>query len=198
MKTSIHHLIAAAFVALAAAGCTSAPSRFYTLNSTATADGSPALSCVVAIDPVSIPAEVDRSQFTVQVGPNQVEVNEFNRWAAPLNEAIARAIAGDLSVQLGTTRVASAQLANFNPDYRVAISIQRFDSVPGKSALVEALWVVRKQGAATAVSGRTIASETVTAASFEVLTAAHSRALAKVSADIAAAIRAKADEKPTS
>ncbi len=196
MKTSIHHLIAAAFIALVAAGCTSAPSRFYTLSSTAVADGSPALSCVVAIDPVSIPAEVDRSQFTVQVGPNQVEVNEFNRWAAPLNEAIARAIAGDLSVQLGTPRVASAQLANFNPDYRVAISIQRFDSVPGKSALVEALWVVRKQGAAAAVSGRTIARETVTDASFDALTAAHSRALAKVSADITAAIRAKADEKP--
>ncbi len=197
MKISIHHLIAAAFVALVAAGCTSAPSRFYTLSSTAATDGSPALSCVVAIDPVSIPAEADRSQFTVQVGPNQVEVNEFNRWAAPLNEAIARAIAGDLSVQLGTPRVASAQLANFNPDYRVAISIQRFESVSGKSALVEALWVVRKQGAAAAVSGRTIASETVANESFDALTAAHSRALAKVSSAIAAAIRAKADEKPT-
>jgi len=92
--------------------------------------------------------------------------------------------------------VATAPLANFDPDYRVTINIQRFESVPGKSVLVEALWVVRKSAGGAAQSGRTLASEPVSGNGFDVLAAAHSRALAKVSSDIAAAVRVEADEKP--
>ena len=66
------------------------------------------------VGPVSIPAEVDRPQFTVQVAPNRVAIDEFNRWAAPLNENIARVVAGDLAALLGTPRVAACPLANFD------------------------------------------------------------------------------------
>jgi hypothetical protein len=45
-------------------------------------------------------------------------------------------------------------------------------------------------------SGRTVAREGVTDSSFDALAAAHSRALATVSEDIAAAIRAEAARKP--
>jgi len=197
MKTNhITHLFLITCVAALAAGCASAPSRFYTLNSTATGDGSPAAPCAVVVGPVSIPALVDRPQFTVQVAPNRVEVDEFNRWAEPLNQNIARVVAGDLAVLLGTSQVATVPLANFNPAYQVTINIQRFESVPGKSALVEALWVVRKSAGGAAQSGRTLASEPVSGSGFDALAAAHSRALAKVSGDIAAAIRTEADEKP--
>ena len=65
--------------------------------------------------------------------PNRVDVDEFNRWAAPLNDSIARVVAGDLAVLLGTPRVATAPLANFNPAYRVTIDVQRFESVHGRS-----------------------------------------------------------------
>jgi hypothetical protein len=39
---------------------------------------------------------VDQPEFVVQVAPNRVDVDEFNRWDAPLNDGIARAVAGDL------------------------------------------------------------------------------------------------------
>jgi hypothetical protein len=57
------------------------------------------------------------------------------------------------------------------------------------------VWVVCFPAGATAQSGRTIASEPVSDESYDALAAAHSRALAKVSSDIAAAIRAAADTK---
>jgi hypothetical protein len=196
MKNRISHLILIAFVAVTAVGCASAPSRFYTLNSTATGDGTPAASYAVVVGPVSVPALVDRPQFTVQVVTNRVEIDEFNRWAEPLNDNIADAIAGDLAVLLGTPRVATVPLANFDADYRVTISIERFESVPGKSALIEAVWVVHKSAGGTSQSGRTVASEPAQGDGFDALAAAHSRALAKVSSDIAAAIRAQADVKP--
>jgi hypothetical protein len=190
------HRLLIAVVAAAAAGCgTSAPSRFYTLASTATAEGAPSARAGVMVGPVSVPASVDRSEFVVQVAPNRVEIDEFNRWAAPLGESIARTVAGDLAALLGTPDVATAPFANFDPDYRVTIDVQRFDSVQGESALVDAVWAVRATAGGKTRSGRTVAREPLQGEGFDALAAAHSRALAKLSADIAAAIRAAAQAR---
>lgn len=196
MARRIAQLISIALVAAAAAGCSTAPARFYSLASTATADGTPATSAAVMVGPVTIPASVDQPEFVVQVAPNRVEVDEFNRWVAPLNDGIARAVAGDLVVLLGTPEVATAQLANFTPDYRVTIDVQRFESIQGDAALLEAVWTVRKTAGGETRSGRTVAREPVQGQGFDALAAAHSRAIAKMSADIATAIRAEAEKKP--
>jgi hypothetical protein len=195
MKIQITQFVSIACVAVLAAGCASAPSKFYTLNSTAKSDGAAAASYSVVVGPVSVPAEVDRPQFTVQIAPNQIAVDEFNRWAAPLKDNIARVVAEDLTTLLGTSQVSTLPLANFEPAYRVSIEVQRFESVPSKSALVEAVWVVRKVSDKVSQSGHTLATEPVSGDGFDALAAAHSRALAKVSGDIAAAIRTEADTK---
>jgi hypothetical protein len=188
--------ISIALAALAAAGCgTSAPTRFYTLHSTVTANDAPSASYGVMVGPVSVPASVDRPQFVVQVAPNRVEIDEFNRWAAPLGESIARTVSGDLATLLGTPDVATAPFANFDPAYRVTIDVQRFESVQGESALVDAVWAVRATAGGATRSGRTVAREQVQGEGFEALAAAHSRALAKLAADIAAAIRAAAQAR---
>src|ERR1700747_2432384 len=102
MAGRIARMILIALLAAQAVGCASAPARFYSLDSTATATNAPAERATVMVGPVSIPASVDQPQFVVQVAPNRVDVDEFNRWDAPLNVSIARAVAGDLAVQLGT------------------------------------------------------------------------------------------------
>jgi uncharacterized lipoprotein YmbA len=119
-------------LAAALSGCASAPAQFYTLAATARpeAGASPA-AYVVAVDGVALPATVDRPQFVVQKGPNRVAVDEFNRWAAPLASSVARTLAENLVVLLGTPRVVSGPLApSFDPAYRVTVDIQRFESVP--------------------------------------------------------------------
>ncbi|MGA9725392.1 MAG: PqiC family protein [Candidatus Binatus sp.] len=196
MARRIAQVISIALLAVIAAGCSTAPARFYSLASTATADGTPATSASVLVGPVTIPASVDQPEFVVQVAANRVEVDEFNRWVSPLNDAIARAVAGDLVVLLGTPDVASAQLANFAPDYRVTIDVQRFESIQGQAATLEAVWTVRKAAGGEIRSGRTVAREPVQGQDFEALAAAHSRAIAKMSADIATAIRTEAEQKP--
>jgi uncharacterized protein len=192
MMRRIVPLVAAAAIA----GCgTSSPARFYTLNSTATPIAAPVAHASVMVGSVTVPASVDRPEMVVRVAPNRVDVDEFNRWDAPLEDSIARAVAGDLAVQLGTADVTTAPLANFSPDYRVIINVQRFESTPGKSALVEAVWTVRSAATGDVRSGRTVAREAVQGDGYEALAAAHSRALAVVSADIAEAIRAEARDK---
>jgi len=192
-------MLSLAVVAAAASGCgTTAPSRFYTLDATAAADGAAPVATAIMVGPVSVPAAVDRPQFVVQAAPNRVEVDEFNRWAAPLNDSIAQAVAGDLVKLLGTPQVAAGPLANFAPAYRVTIEVQRFDSVPGQAALLEAVWTVRRTADAVTRTGRTVARAPVQGGGFDALAAAHSRALAKMSGDIAAAIRAEAEDRPQS
>jgi uncharacterized lipoprotein YmbA len=195
MARRIAQFISIALAASVAAGCSTAPARFYSLSSTATADGTPATPSAVMVGPVTIPASVDQPEFVVQVAPNRVEVNEFNRWVSPLGDGIARTVAGDLVVLLGTPEVASAELANFTPDYRVTIDVQRFESVQGQAATLEAVWTVRKTAGGQTRSGRTIAREPVQGQGFDALAAAHSQALAIMSGDIAATIRAEAEQK---
>ena len=195
MANRIAQVVFITFVAVAVTGCSaSPPTRFYTLDPTATTGGEAALSVAVAVGPVSIPASVDRPQFVVQAAPNRVALDEFNQWAAPLNESVARIVAENLVVLLGTPRVATASLANFDPAYQVTIDVQRFDSVKGEAATIEAVWVVRASKGGAVRSGRTAAREAVEGDSFEGLAAAHSRALAKLSGEIAAAIRIAVEE----
>lgn len=196
MGTRIAYFLSISLLVAAVSGCgTTAPARFYSLDSTALADGAPATSVTVMVGPVVVPAAVDQPEFVVNTTPNRVEVDEFNRWVSPLNDAIARAVAGDLVILLGTPNVATAQLANFNPEYQVTIDVLQFESVPGHAATVAAVWTVRKISDGVTRSGRTISREPVQGPGFDALAAAHSRAIAKVSADIATAIRAEAEQK---
>src|SRR5260221_1662281 len=141
MRGRIARLVSIAMLTAGLAGCgTTAPARYYSLDSTAVSDGRASIRANVMVGPVSVPGSVDQPQIVVQVAPNRVEVDEFNRWVAPLNESIARTVAGDLSTLLGTPEVPTAQLANFNADYRVTIDVQRFDSIRGQATLLEAVW----------------------------------------------------------
>ena len=78
--------------------------------------------------------------------------------------------------------------------YWVTIDVERFESVKGETALLEAVWAVRKTTGGKKRSGRTVAREAVHGEGFDALAAAHSRALARMSGDIASAIRAEAED----
>src|SRR6202035_4047590 len=196
MSLRIPHLILIAVVALAACGCSTTPERFYTLDSTASPDGAPSAHMAVTVGPVTVPASVDQPEFVVQVASNRVDLDEFNRWAAPLNDSIARAVAGDLAVLLGTPDVATSPMANFVPTYSVTINVQRFESTRNQGVLLDAVWAVHQTAGGALRTGRTIAQEAAQGDSYDALAAAHSRALARMSGDIAAAIRAEARKSP--
>ena len=176
------------------AACGSPPKeRYYTLTmaATAPAPAAGASAASIAVGPVTVPESVDQPQLVVRVAANEVSMYEFQRWASPLKSEIARVIAANLAQELGTARVwAYAQTTLANPDYQVLVDIQRFDSVLGEAVTIDALWTVRRAAGGATKTGRSSVRETVSGAGFDALVAAHSRALASVSRDIAGAIRA--------
>ena len=179
---------------LALAGCASSPqSSFYTLSATA-APAAPSVASTygVSVGPVSVPETVDRPQMTLQVSANQVAIDEFHRWAEPLAGGIAQAVAANLRSLLGTARIAAAPaVTGGKPEYRVAMNVVRFESKLGDSATLDVLWTIGRGDDDAVRSGH---SEVVQPAGsgYDALVAAHSRALARVSEDIAAAIRSLA------
>jgi uncharacterized lipoprotein YmbA len=178
--------------ALVVAGCASPRSNFYTLNSAAK-PGTTKAGYSVAVGPVSVPAAVDRPQIVVRLAPNQVAMDEFHRWASPLPDAIARVVAENLAATLGTPYVTLfTQPTASGAQYRVLVDVLRFESAPGEAASLDAVWTVRNAKGGTTRSGRTTVSEPVPDREYATLAAAHSRALGKLSADIAGVIQALA------
>jgi uncharacterized lipoprotein YmbA len=184
---------ALACLVLALAACGSSPKeRYYTLTAAAepaaVAEGA---APSIAVGPVTVPERVDQPQLVVQVAANQVAIYDLHRWASPLKVEIARVIAANLARDLGTARVwVYAQTVLPNPDYQVLVDVQRFDSAPGEAVTIDALWTIRRAAGGAPRTGRSTVREPAAGAGVDALVAAHSRALARLSRDIAAAIRA--------
>ncbi len=186
-------LASLALLAAALAGCGSSPQvHFYTLSSAAPAGGDAAPAAPIpsiGLGPITLPDVVDRPQFVLRTGANQVVIAEEHRWAEPLKSEIPRVIAGNLSQLLGVKQVWSyPQSAAETAEVRVLVDVQRFDSAPGEAVTIDASWTVqRKPGEPT--PGRSLVREAANGSGHDAVAAAHSRALASVSRDIAAAIR---------
>jgi uncharacterized lipoprotein YmbA len=180
----------ACLLAAIAGGCASPGPRFYTLSGTTAEAASPS-NLSVMVGPVSVPALVDRPQMVVTKSAGQVQFDEFNRWAMPLSDNISRVLLADLAQELGTTQVwAHSPPMPATPDVQVVVNVQRFDTTPGDAAVIDVMWTVRRSAGGSTKVGHSLVREPITAPGVESTIAAHSRALARVSADIATAIRA--------
>jgi len=179
-------------------GCGSSPEpRFYTLS----AGGIPAsdrsekalAEYTVAVGPVTLPEMVDRPQLVVRVGANQVELLDQHRWAEPLKSEIPRVVAENLAQLLSARQVVTyPHNASFTAEYRVFLDIQHFDSAPGQAVTIDTLWTVRSPSGGEPKTGRSVARESTNGDGYDAIVAAHGRALATVSREIAESIRSAA------
>ncbi len=187
------------FLLIAAAGCGRSPNaNFYTLAAMAPeAAGGVIIHTTVAIGPVTLPELVDRPQLVIRVAPNRVDILETERWAEPLKSEIPRLIAQNLGRLLGPALVSAYDAnAGRTAEYRVLVDIQRFETVPGEGVTIEALWSVRRNSVGAVPKKRiAVVREPVSGTGYEALAAAHSRALAALSGDIAKALLAEEKER---
>jgi uncharacterized protein len=185
---------AIAYLALTlVAACASSPKpQYYVLTSEAGAPASAvsASALSIAVGPVTVPDLVDQPRIVIQAAGNQVAMEEYQRWASPLTSEIAHVIAANLGRELGTTHVASyLQNALPNPDVQVVVDVRRFESRPGNGVTIDVLWGIRRKAGGAVKTGQSMVHEPVSGGDVNDLVAAHSRALARVSRDIAGAIR---------
>ena len=181
---------------LALAGCASPPpERFYSLsNGMAAAPGVPNPGYYIEVQNVSVPQQVARSQLVVTTGEGRIDLLEQERWSSPPTAEIGQALSLALSGELGAIDVFRTQPPEKAAVYRISTSVQRFESAPGRYALLDAVWSVRLAGGSQVLTCRSTAREEV-ANGYDALVMGHRRAVARVAADIAKAVRSQAAGK---
>jgi uncharacterized lipoprotein YmbA len=121
-------------LAVAVAGCVSLKrtpeARFFVLRSLAEPPDVTAIQPavrLVGLLPVRIPGYVDRPQLVTWTRPGELRIDEFLRWAEPLDAAITRTVAENLDTLLPETRVIRAPWsAGVKPRCRVRVELMQF------------------------------------------------------------------------
>jgi hypothetical protein len=185
--------VAAVMLAGVLTACgSSPPSHYYELS--AEPDPAPVAQAgyptrTVAIGEVKLPGALDRPQLARQIGPNQLEYAESDRWAGPLDDMVRRVLAADLRPLLpaGTALVASDSSAPAG--LTVAVEVSRFDADKAGRVMLDATWETLDKNAR--VTGAPRAANIVEPASGSdaaAVAAAMSRALGRLADTIAAGI----------
>jgi uncharacterized lipoprotein YmbA len=101
-------------LALLAASCVSLKrtpeARFFVLRSLAepAAEATPPTSVVVGLLPVVLPDYLDRAQLVSWAAEGEIKIDEFLRWAEPLDAGVSRTLTENLSALVPEARVIRA------------------------------------------------------------------------------------------
>jgi uncharacterized lipoprotein YmbA len=186
-------------MSLALASClgTSRPSRFYTLAPLQIRNGQGGTppDATLAIGPVEIPESIDRPQIVTRTGANELVVAEFDRWGGSLDSEISGALVATVRDRLASQQIAvapwrSAILSGVGPSYRAAVSLSRFDGVPGQSVVLQGRWeLIGQSGESLGVREATVTEKT-DGAGYDALVAAMQRALVRFGQQMADSVAA--------
>jgi hypothetical protein len=141
----------ALLVAGALAGCVplrrTPEARFFTLRPVAEQPASPTSNeagpGIVGVLSVSLPGFLERPQLVAWSGPGEVRVDEFRRWAEPLDASVQRVLADDLETLLASHRVIRSPWAKSTTvQCRVRAELARFGLQPGGEVALSGRFVV--------------------------------------------------------
>lgn len=135
-------LIAAAF-AITLAGCgSSAPVRYYQLQLEEGAfEHDPEDSVVLGIGPLRMPEYLSRSQIVTRGEGTEILVDDFNRWAEPVEDSIYRVLGWNVDRAMeGVIVVAFPYNNAIEYEYQVVGNIARFDADRSGRAVLLAQW----------------------------------------------------------
>jgi uncharacterized protein len=127
---------------LLVAACTSAPVHYHTLVPAAVDAevAQPAASYTVEVEPVKLPAQVDRFELVVRRSGGGIALLEDELWIAPLADELRNALIVELTRRLAPVDTADTRR---DPTIAVRIEVERFESAPGHYVLIEAFWHLR-------------------------------------------------------
>lgn len=145
--TSLARIVVPALLTLLLGACASSPpARIFSLEAMAT-DSPPAsgLTLVLGLGPIAMPEYVQRPQIVMRMPDNEIKVQEFVRWAEPLEYAVARILAENIDALMpGMTVVAFPYQRAIDVDYRAVGRIERFDTDSTGQATLSIQWAMRK------------------------------------------------------
>ena len=116
-------------------GCASTPpTRFFVLSSISGSEKMGNLEgerCfAIGIGPVKIPEYLNQPEIVTRITQNEVRLDEFAKWAEPLEDNISRALAENLPSLLCTRSIAIFPWKGETPiDYRIDVQVIQMDGI---------------------------------------------------------------------
>jgi len=171
----------------------SASSKFYVLSPLPQSKVSGEEGKTVGVFPVAMPYYLDRPQIVTRVSENEINLDEFSRWAEPLKENFYTVLVDNLSTLLNSVKVIkTAQNLGVPLALQVGVEVVQFDGVLGGDVVLIVKWgLFGEEGRKLLLAKRSSFREPTGAATYEALVAAESKAVAALSREIAEAIRAR-------
>ena len=177
-------------------GCTTTPpTNFYVLTPLPSAE-TLGLTTVAArgpsvgLGPVTLPQYLDRPQIVSRASRAKLNLGEFDQWAAPLKDIVASVLAENLSMLMSTDHIAVYPWPRSTTiDYQIMVDVTRFDGKMGGEVLLLARWSIVGKDGKEWVKKKSRFSQPAGAPDYEATVTAMSRALERLSRDIAAGFR---------
>lgn len=173
-------------LALAACGH-SPPTAFFTLDPVAPASAAAATAIApVQLAAVHIPASLDRPELVTQTGPNRVQVNDLDHWAAPLGEMMRRTLAQDLMARLPAGSFALPDAPKPPGARALVVTVLQLTADAQGKVDMQASWSLLPAGSSAAVISRNVDLSASSAPGPQGEAAGMSRILADLAGRIAA------------
>ena len=192
MRPIFHTFLVSLCLALLVGCGVTKPSRYYLLtpaeghSTGAASTPSPA----VGIGPVAFPAYLDRPEIVLRTGGNELNYAGSDRWAEPLKTAFNRTLAENLSIMLPTDRTVIHPWSRSTVlDYQVIVDVTRFDADADGTVILTAGWeLVRSSDSTVIQRSKATYTEAAGRTDYPAIVAAQSRAVERLSLDIATTI----------
>lgn len=186
--------VSIAFLAALLAACASSPPvRYFSLEPVEVANpGDEPNAVVIGLGPLRMPEYLKRTQMVTRGAGAEVEINDFVRWAEPVDKALHRVVAADADSRLdGVVMVAYPYFESIQADYVVLGQVDRFDSDASGRTLLQLQWTVLGRGEKALIPPRRASYETRAATPGDPGAIARSmnQALLKFSDDLASQLR---------
>ena len=189
-------LLAFVSIGLMASACGTAPAVvYYTLDPLPQAVSSPPAETAsaperIGIGPVRLPTYLARDRIITRAGDHTLTINDFHRWAGPLDEEIQRVLVAAVGTALPGAEILSYPWNRRNaPASQVQLRVQRFDAQPGGQVRLRGSWALTCGTAPERDQQRSFdIAEAVNGTEMPDLVAAQNRALGTLSGDIVAAL----------
>jgi uncharacterized lipoprotein YmbA len=196
-KKSFVFIVVNVLLALLMSGCMrkSKPTQFYILTPTIESqqllkENSPSRNLAIGVGPIKMADYLSKSRIVTRIDDNMIGQAEFDQWSGSLKNNIINVLADNIGSLLNTEKIYVHPWRSFVPmDCQVIIEITRFDGELGKQVNLEARWNVLKSKEKAIVDNKWSSIEvSIDTPGYAGLVAAESRALGKLSREIAESI----------
>ena len=189
---------------LVLSGCfgSTPPTHFYLVPSLTSGDTAPPASAgqrdlTLGVGPVTVPPYLDRPQIVTRTSRAKLTLADFDQWAGPLADTIARVLSEDLSLLIPTERVVLYPWSRaIDPDYQITVEVLQFDRGPGGEVVLAARWSLLDRDGKELVLRTSRLSQAAGGTDYEAAVTAMGRTLEALARDMAATLRSMAPPAP--